>query len=154
MRAFTVQIWLRFLRPVSFAATLFCIALVPCALAQCSGLHAGITAEIVPHHPGTTDTQYIQLTFLVVNDSNSARNVAAGSWKIIVNGTELADSDFIFGNGPAPVGGYNELKPGQNYQFGKGLPISTYFKKPGEYKVSWKADGFQSPTILIRVPAQ
>jgi hypothetical protein len=59
---------------------------------------------------------------------------------------------MIFGNGPGPVGGWNELSPGQNYQFAKALPVSVYFKKPGEYRVSWKADGFQSPTILVRIP--
>jgi hypothetical protein len=122
--------------------------------AQCAGLHAGITAQLVSLKPGYSDPEHVLLAFLVVNDSDSMRNVAVGSWKLIVNGVELWDSDMIFGNGLAPSGGWNELNPGENYQFSKALPVSTYFKKPGEYRVSWKAEGFQSPTITIRIPGK
>ena len=40
--------------------------------------------------------------FLLVNDSGSSLDVAANSCKIVVNGAELADSGWIFGNGPMP----------------------------------------------------
>lgn len=154
MRGFMILNWLRFLRCVSVGPALFCFALTPLAQAQCAGLHAGITAQLVPLIPGYSDPEHVVLSFLVVNDSDSVRNVVAGSWKLIVNGTELPDSGTIFGNGLSPVKGWNELNPGENYQFSKALPISFYFKNRGEYRVSWKAEGFQSPSILIRVPSR
>lgn len=142
----------RFICTVALVGVSFCFARTPLIKAQCAGLHAGITAQLVSLVPGFPDPEHVVLSFLVVNDSDSAQNVAAGSWKLIVNGTELPDSGMIFGNGPVPLGGWNELKPGENYQFGKALPVTTYFNKPGDYRVSWKAEGFQSPTILIRIP--
>lgn len=144
----------RFIGGVAFVSTLSFFAGAPLIKAQCAGLHAGLTAQVVPHKAGHSDPEHVSLTFLVVNDSNSVRNVTASSWKIVINGNDLPDSGWIFGNGPGPVGGFNELKPGESYQFGKALPVSMYFKKPGEYKVSWKANAFQSPTILIKIPAQ
>jgi len=144
----------RCFRSVPVSVALFCFALAPWVHAQCAGLHAGITAELVPLASGYSDQQHVQLNFLVVNDSDSVRNVVAGSWKLIVNGAELPESGMIFGNGPGPVHGWNELNPGENYQFSMALPVSTYFKRPGEYRVSWKAEGFQSPGILIRIAAK
>jgi len=144
----------RFICTVALLAGLFCSACAPLFKAQCAGLHAGITAQLVPLKAGYSDPEHVLLAFLIVNDSDSVRNVAAGSWKLIINGAELPDSGMIFGNGPGPVGGWNELNPGENYQFGKGLPVSTYFKKPGEYRISWRAQGFQSSTVSIRIPAK
>jgi hypothetical protein len=145
---------LRFIGTVALVAALFCSARAQLIQAQCTGLHAGITAQILSLKPGYaySDPEHVLLAFLVVNDSDSVRNVAVGSWKIVINGTELPDSQWIFDNGPEPVGGWNELSPGESYRFSKTLPVSTYFKKPGEYRVSWKAEGFQSPAILIRIP--
>lgn len=147
---------LRFTRSVALSSALLCFAQAPLIQAQCAGLHAGITAQIISLKPGYaySDPEHVLLAFLVVNDSDSVRNVAVGSWKIIINGTELPDSQWIFVNGPEPVGGWNELNPGESYRFAKTLQVSTYFKKPGEYRVSWKAEGFQSPTILINIPAK
>jgi hypothetical protein len=145
---------LRSFRGVALAAALICIAYVPWVQAKCTGLHAGITAQLVPLMPPYTDPEHVSLSFLVVNDSDSVRNVAAASWKLVINGAELQDSGMILGNGPAPVNGWNELNPGDNYQFGKSSPVATYFKKPGEYRIYWKAEGFRSSTILIRIPAQ
>ncbi len=145
---------LRFIWTVASIAALFCFSRSPLINARCAGLHAGITAQLVPLKAGYSDPEHLLLAFLIVNDSDSVRNVAARSWNLIVNGTELPDSGIIFGNGLGPVGGWNELNPGENYQFAKTLPVSVYFKKPGEYRVSWKADGFQSPTILVGIPGK
>jgi len=145
---------LRFICTVALVAASFCFARAPLIKAQCAGLHAGITAQLVSLTPGYSDPEHVLLAFLIVNDSDSVRNVSAGSWKLIVNGVELPDSDMLFGNGIGPVGGWNELNPGENYQFSKALPVGTYFKKPGEYRISWKAEGFQSPTITIRIPGK
>jgi hypothetical protein len=114
----------------------------------CPGLHAGIRAEIIPPF---TETPSVMLTFVLLNDSETPVDVEAGSWRIVVNGSELKDSGMIFGNGPMPVGGYRVLKPGEIYELGTALPIAEYFLPNGQYKVSWKGAAFQSPTITVTI---
>jgi hypothetical protein len=91
------------------------------------------------------------LGFMLVNDSDSAMDVTAGSWQIVIDGVELRDSDWIFGNGPGPVGGFRTLQPGEYYQLGKALPIDKYFPNAGEHRISWKGKGFRSPTVTIKI---
>jgi hypothetical protein len=71
--------------------------------------------------------------------------------QIVIDGKEVEESDFIFGNGPQPPGGYGILQPGESYEFGKGLEVGKYFPDAREYKVSWRGYGFQSSTIAVRV---
>jgi hypothetical protein len=144
----------RFICTVALVATLFFLARPPLIMAQCACLHAGITAQLVSLKPGYSDPEHVLLALLIVNDSDSTRNVSVGSWKLIVSGNELPDSDMIFGIGLAPAGGWSELNPGENCQFSKALQVSTYFKKPGVYRISRKAEGFRSPTITIRIAAK
>ena len=113
---------------------------------NCPGLHGGIRAQIMPSY---TEPPAVMITFVLLNDSETPVDVQAGSWRIVINGSELNDSGMIFGNGPGPVGGYKILKPGETYEFGKSLPIAEYFFPNGRYKVSWKAAAFQSPTITV-----
>jgi hypothetical protein len=91
------------------------------------------------------------LTFVLLNDSDAPINTVEESWQIVIDGKELADSSFIFGNGIQPAGGWGILKPGESFQFGKGLALSNYFPDEREYKVSWKGKGFQSSTIAVRI---
>jgi hypothetical protein len=131
--------------------TILTVILQGVLFCQCgSGLHAGLQAQLLP--PGFSDEQQqVQLSFLLLNDSGTPLNVHADSWKIVVNGRELDGSQWIFGNGPGPVGGYRILKPGDHYEFGKQLPVIGYFPSPGVYTVAWKGDGFESPTITVNV---
>lgn len=132
---------------LSFA---LCLVLEGVLYSQCSpGLHAGIQAQLVPHRNGYTDEARVQLSFVLLNDSDRALDVHADSWKIVVNGAELEDSGYIFGNGPGPIRGYRILDQGDHYELGKALSISTYFHSPGEYKIAWKGAGFESPTITV-----
>jgi hypothetical protein len=112
---------------------------------NCSGLHAGIRAQVI-----SPNTPSVVLSFLLLNDSATPVDVEAGSWRIVVNGSELNDSGMIFGNGPMPVG-YQVLKPGESYEFGKALSIAEYFLPNGQCKVSWKGAAFQSPTIMVTI---
>jgi hypothetical protein len=131
----------------------FCIlhGVLPC---QCvSGLHAGIQAQVLALQNGYTDEPRVLLSFVLLNDTNASLSVHEDSWKIVVNGTEVEDSGGIFGNGPHPIGGYGNLKPGESYQLAKALSISEYFSTPGAYKVAWKGRGFETPTITVLVPA-
>ena len=113
---------------------------------NCHGLHAGIRAQIIPP---STETPSVMLTFVLLNDSDTPHDVESGSWRIVINGSELNDSGMIFGNGPGPVGGYKVLGPGETYEFGKALPIAEYFLPNGQYKVGWKGAAFQSPRITV-----
>jgi hypothetical protein len=138
----------------------FSAILVPGAAAQksleqpgtpsksCSALHAGIRAQIMPPY---TETPSVMLSFVLLNDSDAPIDVEAGSWSIVINGSELKNSGEIFGNGLMPVGGYHILKPGESYELAKSLPIVEYFLPNGEHKVSWKGTGFQSPTITVTI---
>ena len=130
-----------------------CLAISVPAHAQCAGLHAGITAQFVQIKPGYTEPAHVQVVFLLINDSDSAVDVKAGSWKIVIDGVELQDSDWIFGNGPMPTGGWTTLEAGQYYELGKALPTSKYFREAGEHKLSWRGDGFRSSTITIKIPS-
>jgi len=115
---------------------------------NCPALQAGIRAQIIPPY---TETPSVMLTFVLLNDSEMPLDVEAGSWRIVINGSELNDSGMIFGNGPGPVGGYKVLNPGETYEFGKALPIVEYFLPNGQYKVSWKGAAFHSPTITVTI---
>ena len=115
----------------------------------CAGLHAGITAEFAR---GISEPS-VWVAFLLLNDSEGTLNVSPESWKIVIDGNELKDSDYLFGNGPTPVGGYRNLRPGNTYSFGKALSLSKYFPEKREYRISWKGKNFQSPTITF-IPSE
>lgn len=115
---------------------------------NCAGLHAGITAQPTQ---GYSDPS-VMVRFLLLNDSETDRNTAPESWQIVIDGKELKDSDWIFGNGPAPVGGYGTIPAGAIFDFGKALPIDKYFPEAGEHKIRWKGLSFQSPTVRVTIP--
>lgn len=140
--------------------TMLAAILVPSIAAQntseesCGGLHAAIRGELVRRDPPYTQPPFVMLSFILLNDSEKPINAAQGGWKIVIDGKDLEDSGFIFGNGPGPVGGWGTLKPGESYEFGKALELSRYFPEQREYRVSWKGKGFQSSTITVRVTAK
>jgi hypothetical protein len=113
-----------------------------------TGLHAGITVQLTQ---GYSDPS-VMIAFHLLNESKTAQNTAPESWKIVIDDKELKDSDWIFGNGPGPVGGYGTLAAGATFDFGKALPISKYFPETREYRISWKGRYFQSPTVTVRIP--
>lgn len=96
-------------------------------------------------------TQASSLPFLLLNDAEVARHASPESWKLVIDGKELEDSWYLFGNGPMPSGGYEVLAAGATFSFGKALPVSKYFPERREYKISWKGKDFQSPTMLFKV---
>jgi hypothetical protein len=96
-------------------------------------------------------THALSIEFGLVNDSDEVVSTGAGSWKIVINGQELADSDIIFGNGPGPSTGWGTLQPGTSFIFGKSLPMNEYFSKPGIYEVTWKGSQFAARPVIVRV---
>jgi hypothetical protein len=115
---------------------------------NCLGLHAGMTAQLTQ---GYSDPS-VMVLFHLLNDSETAQNTAPESWQIVIDGKELKDSDWIFGNGPEPVGGYGTLAAGATFDFGKALPIAKYFPETREHRISWKGMYFQSPTVTVTIP--
>ena len=121
---------------------------------RCSGLHAGIRAELVRRDPNYSRPAFVMVSFVLLNDGQSPINSTQGGWQIVIDGKELSDSGFIVGNGPQPEGGWGILKPGESYEFGKELEISRYFPKLGEHTLSWKGQLFQSSTIKVIITPQ
>ena len=121
---------------------------------SCAGLHAGIRAELVRRDPNYSRPAFVMVSFVLLNDGETPMNSTKGGWQIVIDGKELSDSGFIFGNGPQPGRGWGVLKPGESYEFGKELEISRYFPKLGEHTVSWKGQLFQSSTIKVNITPQ
>lgn len=97
--------------------------------------HAGWTKELLVH-------------FTLVNDGSKTIDPKVESSKIIINGDEVRDSGFIFGNGPRDKR-WRALPSGDSLEFTYAL--ESYFKQPGIYRVSWKGENFETPTIVFRV---
>ena len=132
--------------------TLLVASLVPFIAAQdkpgqiCEGLHAALRGEPSPPYQ---QPPVVQLTFILLNDSEHPINAEAKSWRIVIDGKELKDSDFILCCGPRPAGGFGTLKPGEWYEFGVALDLGKYFPEKREYQVSWKGNGFQSSAVVV-----
>lgn len=93
-------------------------------------------------------TKELSIHFTLVNDGKETIDPKIGSSKIIVNGVELENSDFILSNGPRDAR-WKALPPGDALEFTYAL--ENYFKEPGIYRVSWKGDNFETPVIVFRV---
>lgn len=93
-------------------------------------------------------TKDLMIHFALVNDGAATIDPKVGTWKLVINGEELADSGFIFGNGIRDAR-WEALPAGDKLRFGYAL--EQYFKKPGIYRVSWKGEGFETLPIEFRV---
>jgi hypothetical protein len=151
---------MRILSMLPRVAAVTCLALVVWHVAgaqesksqgNCTGLHAGITAQLTQATQGYSEPS-VMVTFHLLNDSETAQATAPESWKIVIDGKELSDSGWIFANGPEPVGGYGTLATGSTFDFGTALPIAKYFPETKDYRISWKGRYFQSPTVTVRIP--
>jgi len=118
---------------------------------NCSGLHAGIRAQVLRDDPNGSRPAFVNLSLILLNDGQSPINSTAGGWQIVIDGKELSDSTNHFGYGMQPEGGYNTLNPGEWYELGMKLEISKYFHTLGEHTVSWKGQGFQSSTLKVNI---
>jgi hypothetical protein len=120
-----------------------------------AGLHAGIHAQIQKAESGPpASSPYVMLTFVLLNDGDAPVNSIEGAWKLYIDDTVQPDSDSILFDGIQPIGGFGTLKPGESYQFSKGLPIQHYFPDEGEHKVYWTGKGFRSSTITVAVTSR
>ena len=97
--------------------------------------HAGGTKELLVY-------------FTLVNDGSATIDPNIESSKIIINGVALKDSAFILSNGIRDQR-WRALPPGDSLEFAYAL--EKYFKEPGIYRVSWKGENFETPTVVFRV---
>ena len=109
-------------------------------------LWASVTVNRPLFHSGWT--KELSLHFTLVNDGSETVDPKIGSSKIIINGVELKDSGFILGNGPRDKR-WRALPSGDSLEFT--YTLEEYFKTPGIYRVSWKGENFETPTIVFRV---
>ena len=93
----------------------------------------------------------LNISFGLVNDSDIIADTDFGSWKILINGQNVPDSHWIFGNGPGPAGpgGWERLPAREAFIFGKAFPIGKYFPKPGTYEVAWKGSRFSARPAIV-----
>lgn len=109
----------------------------------CSGLEARLSRL------KEASNAYVGLGFILRNTPKSDCNdTFPESWELVLDGKPVPDSGMIFGNGPAPSGGYTVLKAGESFAFGKAFPV-TRFKGSGPHKLFWRASEFQSNTIEV-----
>lgn len=92
-----------------------------------------------------------QINFTIVNDGDKTIDPEINSSKLLVNGKELKDWEFLVSNGPKD-NRFKALPPKDFLLFGMGL--GDRFEEPGIYRVSWQGKAFQSNEIVFRVVAK
>jgi hypothetical protein len=93
-------------------------------------------------------TKDLMIHFTLVNGGTLAIDPKQETWRLFINGQELTDSGFIFGNGPRDAR-WKSLPPGDSLRFSYAL--ERYFKEPGIYRVSWRGEGFETLPMEFRV---
>ena len=85
-----------------------------------------------------------------MNDSDNTLDSATRSWILVIDDKEAPDLGGQLWMGPKPTGGYDTVRSGSTYQFGKALLIHQYFPEARNYRVYWKAIGFRSNVAVVR----
>ena len=115
------------------------------------GLHATIGVAT----PGWSgDSRFVDVTFQLSNDSDRVLKSATSSWELVIDGSEAPDPGGQLWMGGQPTGGYETVRPGKTYRFGKSLPYGQYFPEARDYKVYWKSAVFKSNVIVVRGQTQ
>jgi hypothetical protein len=86
----------------------------------------------------------------LANDSDHALDSGTSSWVLVIDDKQAPDPGGQLWMGGKPAGGYDTVRPGQTYQFGKALPLKQYFPEPRDYRVYWKAAGFRSNVVVVK----
>ena len=110
------------------------------------GLHATLKAE----HGWYGDDHLESLTFLLTNDSDKTLDSAASSWVLVIDDKPAPDPGGQLWMGGKPTGGYDIVRPGTTYRFGKGLSLRQYFPEARDYRVYWRAAEFKSNVVVVR----
>jgi hypothetical protein len=107
-------------------------------------------AGLSVNHPifDAGQTKDLRIEFTLVNDGDKVIDPKIAESRLIINGQELTDPGLDVGSAQKDVR-IQALSPGGSVQFG--IRLGDHFKEPGNYRVSWKGVGFQSPEIEIRI---
>ena len=130
--------------------TLFLIALAAAICSSDAASSNSVWAAISAGKPiFVAGKDEVEITFAAVNDTKLPVRYALirDEGVLVINGQELRDSSFIFGNGPHSSEEF--LQPGKTCLFG--YRLTDHFRKPGDYEVIWKGRGFQTKPIAFRV---
>jgi len=93
-------------------------------------------------------TKRVHISFSVVNDGKQPVRPQLSESKLIINGEELKEWEFIVMNGLSDDR-YDLLPAGDYLHFLRDL--SRYVNTPGIYRVTWKGPDFQSNELVFRV---
>ena len=107
----------------------------------------GVTSPAV-RAGDVTRAEFFTVSFALVNDGEKAADPEIRASRLLVNGKDLKDWDFIIANGPRDKS-FDSLPAGQSLQFGSAL--GSYFTEPGVYKIQWKGKSFESQVVEFRV---
>ncbi len=118
--------------------------------AQSDRLHAGLRVNLTQLAPDDKPDR-VQLTFVLVNDSENVVSVDKSEWKLIIDGSEVRA--FRIGVGVGASAEDHSLAPGQWYEFTRFLLLSDHFAHGGEHMAQWTGDGFRSPKISFSTPS-
>ena len=110
------------------------------------GLRATLNAE----HGWYGDDHFEKFTFRLMNDSDRTLDSATHSWVLVIDGRTAPDPGGQLWMGGKPTGGYDTVRPGSSYEFGKALSFRQYFPQARAYRVSWKAAGFRSNVVVVQ----
>ena len=147
------RIWLRLaLTTCLFAASTVLVLVMASAPRVGDDAHgkppvwAGITADqvLVVGGPGKAVT----FTFSVVNDSGQLVNPEIDRAHLLVNNEVWRGSEMMFANGLRDDR-FERLPSGDYLLFS--YRIDDLFPAPGLYRVHWRAPGFESDAVTVRV---
>jgi hypothetical protein len=111
-------------------------------------LWAALTVPQPVFEQGNLGPGFFQVNFAVVNDGDQTVDPGIGESKLLVNGKEMKDWNFIIHNGPRGTD-FTALEPGKAVRFGSGM--GRYFDEPGVYRLVWKGKHFEAPEVVFRV---
>jgi hypothetical protein len=101
------------------------------------------------------------ITFRLKNGTQIDVECRPETWALMIDGKAYAGSGMLFGNGPGTPGGPCQaglqsseerralLKPGAVFEKTYLLALVNFFPENRDYKVAWRAAGFESNTAIV-----
>jgi hypothetical protein len=114
--------------------------------AKAGSLWAGLSVNHPVFRAG--QTRDLRIEFTLVNDGDKVIDPKIPGSRLIINGKELSNSAMILGSVEEGAR-IKALPPGGSLQFD--CLLGDQFEQPGVHRVSWKAAGFQSSEIVLRI---
>jgi len=122
-----------------------------------SKLQASLTASVDIYAESPSEL----VTFRLKNGTQIDVECRPETWALMIDGKAYAGSGILFGNGPGTSGGPCQaglqggeerralLKPGAVFEKTWLLDLIHCFPENRDYKVAWRAAGFESNTVTV-----